>query len=55
MILNHLFLLIFIAVLFVLCAFLSQKTEKKFIVRFGIFLSIVFCLTLLNLLTILTK
>jgi len=53
MVLNHLYLLTFIAVLFVLLAFLAQKTEKQFIVKFGIILVIVFFLTLANLLLIL--
>lgn len=53
MILNHLFLLTFIIFLFVLSAFLSQKTEKTFMLKFGIVLITVFFLTLANLLLIL--
>lgn len=53
MILNHLLLLLFITVLFVLASFLAQKTEKKFIIRFGIFLLIIFFLTAFNLLILL--
>jgi hypothetical protein len=49
MILNNVLLLIFIAVLFVVCAFLSQKTEKQL----GIILLISFFITLANLLLIL--
>ena len=52
-ILNHLYLLTFITVLFILSAFLAQKTEKQFIVKFGIVLVITFFLTLANLLLIL--
>ena len=55
MVLNHLFLLAFIIFLFVLSAFLAQKTDKKYIIRFGIFLLIIFFLTVLNLLTLLIK
>ena len=50
---NHLYLLTFITVLFILSAFLAQKTEKQFIVKFGIVLVITFFLTLANLLLIL--
>ena len=50
---NHLYLLTFILFLFVLSAFLSQKTDKKFIVKFGIILLITFFLTSFNLLLIL--
>lgn len=53
MILNNILLLIFIAVLFVVCAFLSQKTEKQFIVKFGIVLFISFFITLANLILLL--
>lgn len=53
MILNNILLLIFIAVLFVVCAFLSQKTEKQFIVKFGIVLLISFFITLANLILLL--
>lgn len=52
-ILNHLYLLTFILFLFVLSSFLAQKTDKKFIVKFGIILVITFFLTLANLLLIL--
>jgi hypothetical protein len=52
-IINHLYLLTFILFLFVLSAFLAQKTEKQFIVKFGIILLITFFLTLANLLLIL--
>ena len=55
MILNHLLLLAFIIFLFVLSSFLAQKTDKKFIVKFGIILVITFFLTLANLLLILIK
>ena len=53
MVLNHLYLLTFILFLFVLSAFLAQKTEKQFIVKFGIVLICTFFLTILNLLLIL--
>lgn len=53
MILNNIYLLIFIAVLFVFSSFLAQKTEKQFIVKFGIILLISFFITLANLLLIL--
>jgi hypothetical protein len=53
MILNNVLLLIFIAVLFVLSSFLAQKTEKQFIIKFGIILTISFFITLANLLLIL--
>lgn len=53
MILNNIYLLIFIAVLFVLSSFLAQKTEKQFVVKFGIVLITVFFLTLAHLLLIL--
>ena len=53
LIINHLYLLTFILFLFVLSAFLAQKTEKQFIVKFGIILIITFFLTLANLLLIL--
>ena len=52
-ILNHLYLLTFILFLFVLSSFLAQKTEKQFIVKFGIILLITFFLTSFNLLLIL--
>ena len=52
-ILNHLYLLTFITFLFVLASFLAQKTEKQFIVKFGIILLITFFLTSFNLLLIL--
>ena len=55
MILNHLYLLTFILFLFVLSAFLAQKTEKQFIVKFGIVLIIIFLLTFFNLLLLLTN
>ena len=47
---NHLYLLTFIIFLFVLSAFLAQKTEKQFIIKFGIVLICTFFLTILNLL-----
>ena len=50
---NHLLLLAFIIFLFVLSAFLAQKTEKQFIIKFGIVLICIFFLTILNLLLIL--
>ena len=50
---NHLYLLTFITVLFILSAFLAQKTEKQFIIKFGIVLICTFFLTILNLLLIL--
>ena len=53
LIINHLYLLTFITFLFVLSSFLAQKTEKQFIVKFGIILIITFFLTLANLLLIL--
>ena len=53
LIINHLYLLTFITFLFVLASILTQKTDKKFIVKFGIILVITFFLTLANLLLIL--
>ena len=47
---NHLYLLTFIIFLFVLSAFLAQKTKKQFIVKFGIVLICIFFLTAFNLL-----
>ena len=47
---NHLYLLTFIIFLFVLSAFLAQKTDKNLIVKFGIVLIICFSLTAFNLL-----
>ena len=55
MILNHLLLLAFITVLFILSAFLAQKTEKQFIVKFGIVLICIFFLTTLNLLILILE
>jgi len=55
MILNHLYLLTFITVLFILSAFLSQKTEKQFIVKFGIVLICTFFLMTLNLLILILE
>ena len=52
---NHLYLLTFIIFLFVLASFLAQKTEKKFIIRFGIFLLIIFFLTAFNLLILILE
>ena len=46
---NHLYLLTFIIFLFVLSAFLAQKTEKQFIIRFGIVLILLFIFILLQL------
>lgn len=48
MILNHLIVLAFIAVLFILCAYLSQKTDKEFIINAGIVLLIFGFLTVLH-------
>ena len=45
---NHLYLLTFIVFLFVLSAFLAQKTDKNLIVKFGIALIIIFFLTAFN-------
>ena len=47
---NHLYLLTFILFLFVLSSFLAQKTEKEFIVKFGIVLICIFFLSAFNLL-----
>ena len=55
MILNHLLLLAFIIFLFVLSAFLAQKTEKQLIVKFGIVLIICFFLTAFNLLILILE
>ena len=55
MVLNHLYLLTFIIFLFVLSAFLAQKTEKQFIVKFGIVLICTFFLTTLNLLILILE
>ena len=52
---NHLYLLTFIIFLFVLSAFLAQKTDKNIIVKFGIVLIICFFLTAFNLLILMLK
>ena len=52
---NQLYLLTFITFLFVLSAFLAQKTEKNLIVKFGIVLIICFFLTAFNLLILILK
>ena len=52
---NHLYLLTFIIFLFVLSAFLAQKTEKQFIVKFGIVLICIFFLTAFNLLILILE
>ncbi len=52
---NHLYLLTFIIFLFVLSAFLAQKTDKNLIVRFGIVLIICFFLTAFNLLILILE
>ena len=52
---NHLYLLTFIIFLFVLSAFLAQKTDKNLIVKFGIVLIICFFLTAFNLLILILK
>ena len=52
---NHLYLLTFIVFLFVLSAFLAQKTEKNLIVKFGIVLIICFFLTAFNLLILILE
>ena len=52
---NHLYLLTFITVLFILSAFLAQKTEKQFIVKFGIVLICIFFLTAFNLLILILE
>ena len=52
---NHLYLLTFIVFLFVLSAFLAQKTDKNIIVKFGIVLIICFFLTAFNLLILILK
>ena len=52
---NHLYLLTFIIFLFVLSAFLAQKTEKQFIIKFGIVLICIFFLTAFNLLILILK
>ena len=52
---NHLYLLTFIIFLFVLSAFLAQKTEKQLIVKFGIVLIIIFFLTAFNLLILILE
>ena len=54
-ILNHLYLLTFILFLFVLSAFLAQKTDKNLIVKFGIVLIICFFLTAFNLLILILE
>lgn len=50
-IINHLYLLTFIAILFILCAFLSQKTDKDFIVKIGLVLVLSFIVVAFNLLS----
>ena len=52
---NHLYLLTFILFLFVLSAFLAQKTDKNIIVKFGIVLIICFFLTAFNLLILILE
>lgn len=52
---NHLYLLTFIIFLFVLSAFLAQKTDKNIIVKFGIVLLICFFLTAFNLLILILE
>ena len=52
---NHLYLLTFIVFLFVLSAFLAQKTDKNTIVKFGIVLIICFFLTAFNLLILILE
>lgn len=52
---NHLYLLTFIVFLFVLSAFLAQKTDKNIIVKFGIVLIICFFLTAFNLLILILE
>ena len=52
---NHLILLTFITVLFILSAFLAQKTEKQFIIKFGIILICTFFLTAFNLLILILE
>ena len=52
---NHLYLLTFIVFLFVLSAFLAQKTDKNIIVKFGIVLIIIFFLTAFNLLILILE
>ena len=52
---NHLYLLTFIIFLFVLSAFLAQKTDKNLIVKFGIVLIICFFLTAFNLLILILE
>ena len=52
---NHLYLLTFIIFLFVLSAFLAQKTDKNTIVKFGIVLIICFFLTAFNLLILILE
>jgi len=52
---NHLYLLTFITVLFVLSSFLAQKTDKNIIVKFGIVLIICFFLTAFNLLILILE
>ena len=52
---NHIYLLTFIIFLFVLSAFLAQKTEKQFIVKFGIVLICIFFLTAFNLLILILE
>lgn len=52
---NHLYLLTFIVFLFVLSAFLAQKTDKNLIVKFGIVLIICFFLTAFNLLILILE
>ena len=52
---NHLYLLTFIVFLFVLSAFLAQKTEKQFIIKFGVVLICTFFLTTLNLLILILE
>ena len=52
---NHLYLLTFIIFLFVLSAFLAQKTDKNIIVKFGIVLIITFFLMAFNLLILILE
>ena len=54
-VINHLYLLTFIVFLFVLSAFLAQKTDKNIIVKFGIVLICIFFLTAFNLLILILE
>ena len=53
MVLTHLLLLVLFAVLFLLLAFIAQKTDKEYIIKIGIVLIFAALLVAMNLVLIL--